>query len=80
MALWGQVPAAKPDPWGLPGRTREATPTDCPLTSTLTPEYKRAYTYTHMHTQNKCVKNNMKYWESNIDSTRAFKITMFLKM
>lgn len=52
MALWGQVPAAKPDPWGLPGRTREATPTDCPLTSTLTPGYKRAYTYTCTHKTN----------------------------
>lgn len=78
MALWGQVPVAKPDPWGLPGGRREAMPTGCLLTSTLTSGDKHTHTYTCTHKTN--VIKNMKYWESNIDSTRAFEITVFLKM
>lgn len=52
MALWGQVPVAKPDPWDLPDRRREATPTGCPLTSTLTSGYKHTHTYTCTHKTN----------------------------
>lgn len=77
MALWGQVPAAKPDPWGQVEPEKQLLR----LSSDLhTHTRVQACTHIHMHTQNKCVKNNMKYWKSNIDSTRAFEITMFLKM